>query len=432
MSAHRFARLLSLVFVAALSGVMLVAHTHGHAHSQTDKAAHDQYGPDPVLPPPNDTESASRTATVLGWTDGQAPTAPDGFRVTKFAGDLDNPRSLYVLPNGDVLTAEAKTKLVGLIGSSADRITLLRDRDGDGIAEIRSEFLTGLDRPFGVTLIGDTLYVANTNGIYTFPYISDALKIEEKGEKILDLPAGGYNHHWTRNLLAAPDGDKIYVSVGSASNNAEYGLKEETRRANILEINPDGSGELIFASGLRNPVGMDWHPESGALWTVVNERDKLGDDLVPDYMTAVQRGGFYGWPYSYYGQHPDPRMKGKGEDLVAQAIRPDYALGSHTAPLGIAFYDGDSFPARYRNGAFIAQRGSWNRSEFVGYRVIFVPFKGGKPAGMPEDFLTGFMSDGDKDEVFGRPVSVAVAADGGILVTDDAGDTIWKIAKSPK
>ena len=395
-------------------------------------AQNEQHGPNPDLPKPYASESAKRTAKVVGWKDGQAPVAPDGFTVHKFAGDLDNPRSLYVLPNGDVLTAEAKTKLAGIIGSSADQITLLRDADGDGIAETRSVFLSGLERPFGMTLLGDTLYVANTNGVYTYPYVKDALKIEAKGKKIMTLAAGGYNHHWTRNLLAREDGQKIYVSVGSASNNAEYGLKEEMRRANILEINPDGTGERIYASGLRNPVGMDWNPVTGALWTAVNERDALGDNLVPDYMTAVKEGGFYGWPYSYFGQHPDPRMEGKGADLVARAIAPDYALGSHTASLGLAFYDGEMFPNHYRNGAFIAQHGSWNRSYFAGYKVVFVPFRDGKAVEPTEDFLTGFMASDGKDEAFGRPTSVAVAADGGLLVADDAGNTIWKVVKSPK
>ena len=407
--------------------VVILACLPAAAHAQNE-----QYGPNPTLPEPYASQSASRTAKVVGWKDGATPSAPEGFAVSQFAGGLDNPRSLYILPNGDVLTAEAKTKIAGLIGSSADQVTLLRDADGDGIAETRSVLLSGLDRPFGITLIGDTLYVANSNAVYAYPYVRDALKIESKGEKILDLPSGGYNHHWTRNLLVSPDGEKIYVSVGSASNNAEYGLKEEIRRANILEINPDGSKERIYASGLRNPVGMDWNPATGALWTAVNERDKLGDGLVPDYMTEVQPGGFYGWPYSYFGQHPDPRMKGKGAELVAKALVPDYALGSHTASLGLAFYDGTAFPAHYRGGAFIAQHGSWNKSDFAGYKVIFVPFQDGKPSGPPEDFLAGFLDDSGNDEAFGRPVSVAVTPDGGILVADDAGNTIWKIIKSQK
>ncbi|MGZ9097331.1 MAG: PQQ-dependent sugar dehydrogenase [Micavibrio sp.] len=395
-------------------------------------AQNEQYGPNPYLPEPYATDSARRSADVIGWPDGVMPTAPAGFRVQLFAGGLDNPRSLYVLPNGDVLSAEAKTKIAGIIGSSADQITLMRDGDGDGITETKTVFLDGLKRPFGITLIGDSLYVANTDGLYVYPYTPGATRITAKGKKILDLPAGGYNHHWTRNLLASPDGRKIYISVGSASNNAEYGLDEEIRRANILEINPDGGGEKIFAFGLRNPVGMDWNPVDGTLWSVINERDKLGDDLVPDYMTAVKEGGFYGWPFSYFGQHPDPRMKGQRPDLVAQAISPDYALGSHTAPLGLAFYDGEMFPARYRNGAFIAQHGSWNRSAFVGYRVIFVPFKDGKPLEPVEDFLTGFMKDRESGDVYGRPVSVAVAPDGALLVADDAGNSIWRVSKAPK
>lgn len=315
---------------------------------------------------------------------------------------------------------------------SLNPMRLIPRGDGDGIAETKTVFLDGLKRPFGITLIGDSLYVANTDGVYVFPYTKGKTRIAAKGRKILDLPAGGYNHHWTRNLLASPDGQKIYVSVGSASNNAEYGLKEEIRRANILEINPDGGGEKIFASGLRNPVGMDWNPADGTLWTVVNERDALGDDLVPDYMTSVREGGFYGWPYSYFGAHPDPRMKGKRPDLVEKAISPDYALGSHTAALGLAFYDGDMFPARYRNGAFVAQHGSWNRSEFVGYRVVFIPFKDGKPLPEVEDFLTGFMKDRENGTVYGRPVSVAVGRDGALLVADDAGNSIWRVSKRPE
>lgn len=395
-------------------------------------AQDNQYGPNPQLPEPYATDSVRRSADVIGWPDGAMPTAPEGFRVQRFAGGLDNPRSLYVLPNGDVLSAEAKTKIAGIIGSSADQITLMRDGDGDGLAETKTVFLDGLKRPFGITLIGDSLYVANTDGVYVYPYTTGATRIEAEGKKILNLPAGGYNHHWTRNLLASPDNEKIYVSVGSASNNAEYGLDEEIRRANILEINPDGSGEKIFASGLRNPVGMDWNPADGTLWSVINERDKLGDGLVPDYMTAVRDGGFYGWPFSYFGQHPDPRMKGQRPDLVAQAISPDYALGSHTAPLGLAFYDGTMFPARYRNGAFIAQHGSWNHSSFVGYKVIFVPFREGKPLKPAEDFLTGFMKDQESGDVYGRPVSIAVGPDGALLVADDAGDAIWRVSTAPE
>lgn len=387
------------------------------------------YGPVSKLAEPYATKSVRNMANVVGWEEGNTPVAPEGFRVTAFAKGLDNPRSLYVLPNGDVLTAEARTKIAGVIGSSADRIILLRDADKDGVAEKKSIFIENLNRPFGITLIGDRLYVANTDGVLVFPYTEGATEITAPGQKILDLPAGGYNHHWTRNLLASPDGKKIYVTVGSASNNAEYGMEEEQRRANILEINPDGSDEKIFASGLRNPVGMDWNPGTGELWTVVNERDKLGDDLVPDYMTSVKQGGFYGWPYSYFGKNPDPRMRGRGEELIETAIVPDYALGSHTATLGMAFYDGDQFPGFYRNGVFAAQHGSWNHSRLVGYKVVFIPFHDGKPAGQAVDFLTNFMKN-DK-EVSGRPVSVAVRPGGALLVSDDAGNAIWQVSAVP-
>ena len=278
-----------------------------------------------------------------------------------------------------------------------------------------------------MALVGDELYVANTDGVVRFPYREGQTRIDAPGELILPLPAGGYNNHWTRNIIASPDGQKLYVSVGSASNVGEYGMDEEIRRANILEINPDGSGEKVFASGLRNPNGMDWAPETGALWTAVNERDGLGDDLVPDYITSVRDSGFYGWPYSYYGQNEDPRRAGERPDLVARAIVPDYALGSHTASLGLVFYDGDSFPERYRGGAFIGQRGSWNRSEFSGYKVVFVPFDGGQPSGAPEDFLTGFIADPERGEAYGRPVGLALLPDGSLLVADDAGNTVWRV-----
>jgi glucose/arabinose dehydrogenase len=278
-----------------------------------------------------------------------------------------------------------------------------------------------------MTLVGDKLYVANTDGVVRFPYREGQTRIDASGELILPLPAGGYNNHWTRNIIATLDGQKLYISVGSASNVGEYGMDEEVRRANILEINPDGSGEKIFASGLRNPNGMDWEPESGVLWTAVNERDGLGNDLVPDYITSVRDSGFYGWPYSYYGQNEDPRRAGERPDLVVRAIPPDFALGSHTASLGLVFYDGDSFPERYRGGAFIGQRGSWNRSEFSGYRVVFVPFAGGRPSGDAEDFLTGFMADPESGEAYGRPVGLALLPDGSLLVADDAGDTVWRV-----
>ena len=382
-----------------------------------------QHGPHPVLAKPYETESTTRRVSNEAWPEGVTPKAPDGFVVTRFAGDLDNPRSLYVLPNGDVLTAEAKTGMF-----SKNRIMLLRDGDGDGVAETRSVLIDGLNKPFGITLVGDSLYVANTDGVFQYPYRTGVTRIEDQGRKIIDLPAGGYNNHWTRNLLADPKGGKIYISVGSGSNVGENGMENEVQRANILEMDPDGSNLRIYADGLRNPVGMDWNPVTGGLWTAVNERDELGDMLVPDYITDVRKGGFYGWPYSYYGQNADPRLEGQRKDLVARAIQPDYAVGSHTASLGLAFYDKQGFPRHYRNGVFVAQHGSWNSSQYQGYKVIFIPFANGKPAGEAEDFLTGFLPDPDKDVAYGRPVSLAVTEDGALLVSDDTGNMIWRVA----
>lgn len=372
------------------------------------------------LPAPFATESAEKRPDVAGWKEGQTPKAPAGFVVTRYADKLDNPRWSYVAPNGDVFVAESGTK------KSADRITLLRDVNKDGIPEMREIFIEKLKQPLGMLVLKNYFYVANTNGIVRYPYKTGDTKITGKGQQILELPAGGYNNHWTRNLLPNTDGSKIYVSVGSGSNVAEHGMDNEKRRANILEINPDGTGERIYASGLRNPVGMDWAPGTNVLWTAVNERDKLGDELVPDYLTSVKEGGFYGWPYSYFGQHPDPRMKGEGKELVAKAIVPDVSLGAHTASLGLAFYKMKEFPEKYHQGAFIGQHGSWNRSKISGYKVVFVPFKNGKPSGKPEDFLTGFIESEDK--VYGRPVGIAVLDDGSLLVNDDAGNMIWRVS----
>jgi glucose/arabinose dehydrogenase len=398
-------------------------------------------GPNPRLPQPDRAASVAKFSRIVGWPEGRTPTAPEGFRVTAFASGLESPRWLYVLPNGDVLVAEARshpksdqlaTKRQGMIGAgsvgvSPNRVTLLRDADRDGVPETRSVFLENMNQPFGMALVGDTFFVANTDGVMRFPYKEGQTRIESPGEMILPLPAGGYNNHWTRNILASPDGRKLYVTVGSASNAGEYGLDEEIRRANILEINLDGSGERIFASGLRNPNGMGWEPTTGALWTAVNERDGLGDDLVPDYITRVRENGFYGWPYSYFGQNKDPDQGDQRPDLVARAIVPDYALGSHTASLGLAFYNGSTFRERYRGGAFIGQHGSWNRSRFSGYKVVFVPFRNGKTAGPPEDSLTGFMANPRTGEAYGRPAGVAVLADGSLLVADDAGNTVWRV-----
>jgi glucose/arabinose dehydrogenase len=374
-----------------------------------------------TLPPPYATESKTKNSKVIGWPEGKMPTAPEGFTVTKFADGFENPRWTYIAPNNDIFVVESGTR------SSKNQITVLRDKDKDGKFETREVFIDGLNKPFGMLVLKDFFYIANTDGLYQYPYKNNPLKLETKGVKILELPAGGYNNHWTRNLLANADGTKIYVSVGSGSNVAENGIDKEIRRACILEINPDGTGEKIYASGLRNPVGMDWNPANKELWTAVNERDELGDDLVPDYITSVKKDGFYGWPYSYFGNILDPRMKGQGKDLAAKAIVPDVPVGSHTASLGLAFYNKSAFPAKYKNGAFVGQHGSWNRSKISGYKVLFVPFANGKPSGKPEDFLTGFISNDEKAEVYGRPVAVTVMNDGSLLVNDDSGNTIWKV-----
>lgn len=376
---------------------------------------------DITLPAPYATESKTKNSKVIGWTEGTTPKAPEGFTVTKFADGFQNPRWTYIAPNKDIFVVESGTR------ASKNQITVLRDKDKDGKFETREVFIKDLNKPFGMLVLKDFFYIANTDGLYRYPYKNNPLKLETKGEKILELPAGGYNNHWTRNLIANANGSKIYVSVGSGSNNGENGMDKEVRRAAILEINPDGTGEKIYASGLRNPVGMDWNPVNKELWTAVNERDELGDDLVPDYITSVKRDGFYGWPYSYFGNIPDPRMKGERKDLVEKTIVPDVPVGAHTASLGLAFYTKDAFPAKYKNGAFVGQHGSWNRSKISGYKVLFVPFKDGKPSGKPEDFLTGFISDDEKAEVYGRPVAVTVMNDGSLLVNDDSGNTIWKV-----
>jgi glucose/arabinose dehydrogenase len=377
------------------------------------------------LPEPYATAAVRNQSHVIGWPAGKTPTAPAGFVVNKYADGMKSPRWIYVLPNNDVLVSCANTG-----NNSANIILLFRGMDKNGQPTMRDTFLSGLNQPFGMLLLGDNFYVANTDGISIYPYQTGQTKITAPGKKILDLPAGGYNNHWTRNLIANDKGTKIYVTVGSGSNVAEHGMANEYHRANIIEINPDGTGERVYASGLRNPVGMGWAPGSNKLWTAVNERDNLGDELVPDYMTSVKDGGFYGWPYSYFGQHVDPRITGKDQrpDLVKAAIIPDLALGSHTASLGLAFYTKKAFPERYQGGAFIGQHGSWNRSTLTGYRVAFVPFQMGKPAGEPEDFLTGFIANAQKSEVYGRPVGVTVLPDGSLLVADDASGVLWRVS----
>ncbi|MEP7253514.1 MAG: sorbosone dehydrogenase family protein [Ginsengibacter sp.] len=392
------------------------------------------------LPQPYATPSVRNNSKVIGWPEGKTPVAPAGFNVTTFADGLDNPRWMYVAPNGDIFVAEANTVSDGFAKTTGDKekttsknsILLLRDADHNGEPEIRKIFMTGLNRPFGMLILNNQFYVANTDAVWMYPYKEGQIEISGDGKKILDLPAGGYNNHWTRNLLASPDGSKIYVTVGSGSNVAEHGIDNEKRRADILEINPDGTGEKIYASGLRNPVGLGWAPGTNTLWTAVNERDALGDDLVPDYTTSVTEGAFYGWPYSYFGKNEDPRRKGERPDLVAKAIVPDVPLGAHTASLGLAFDDKNYFKGSYSGGLFVAQHGSWNRSELSGYKVVFVPFSNGKPSGPMQDFLTGFIVEQNRNRVYGRPVGVVFANDGSMLITDDASDRIWRIAEDKK
>ena len=405
-------------------------------------------GPRPVLPPPDPSLIPTiQIAPAIGWANGGKPVAAEGLSVAAFARDLDHPRWLYVLPNGDVLVAETNAperpedskgikgaimglamKKAGSATPSADRITLLRDSNGDGEPELRTTFIDDLRSPFGMTLVGDDFYVANTDSLVRFPYRSGATALASQGERVAELPGGDINHHWTKNVIANRDGTRLYVTVGSNSNVGERGLEVEQQRAAILEIDSRSGDTAVYATGLRNPNGLAWEPTSGALWTVVNERDEIGSDLVPDYLTSLKRGGFYGWPYSYYGEHVDDRVEPQRPDLVATAIVPDYALGPHTASLGLAFYGGDSLPADYRGGMFIGQHGSWNRKPPSGYKVIFVPFSDGKPSGMPRDVLTGFVN-GD-GEARGRPVGVAIDSSGALLVADDVGNTVWRVTRA--
>ena len=395
------------------------------------------------LPPPYQTKSALNFCEVIGWPKGKTPLAPAGFKVNLFADGLDNPRNILVAPNGDIFISEANTELQGfkriganIIGASAsqnynksaNRITLLRDTDSDGIADLKSIFLSGLNQPYGMLILNNWFYMANTDALWRYPYKAGQTKIAAPGQKLLDLPAGGYNNHWTRNLKASSDGRKIYVSVGSGTNDAEHGMETEARRADILEVDPDGKHERIYASGLRNPVGIDFEPQTQVLYTTVNERDDLGDNLVPDYLTGVKQGGFYGWPYAYFGNHEDPGHAGENPEMVKRSIVPDLSLGAHTASLGLAFYTGKKFPAKYRGGAFIGQHGSWNSSKIVGYKVVFAPFANDRPTGAVEDFLTGFIADQAKGKVYGRPVGIAVLPDGSILVADDTSNKIWRVA----
>lgn len=399
---------LKIILIILLTAALVFSASHNPLSAQK-------------LPVPYATPSVTNHPDVSGWVDGKMPVVPPGFTIKKFADGFNSPRWIYQGPNGDLFISESSTK-----ANSANQVILLQDTDQDGVYDVREVFLSNLNKPFGMLVLNDKFYVANTDGITAYPYQPGQQSITGSGKKIIDLPAGGYNNHWTRNILASPDGKKIYVAVGSGSNVGENGMDKEVRRAAILEINPDGTEEVIYASGLRNPVGMQFYPGSNVLWTAVNERDLLGDDLVPDYLTSVQRGGFYGWPYAYWGQHEDPRMKGKRPDLVKKAIVPEVDLGSHTASLGLAFYDNKLFPEKYHRGAFIGQHGSWNRSTLSGYKVVFVPFRDGKP-GKPEDFVTGFIADEKKSKVYGRPVCVVILHDGSMLIADDAANTIWQV-----
>jgi len=398
-----------------------------------------------VLPPPDESLLPTiNVAKAVGWPEGARPVPAAGTQVAAFARGLDHPRWLHVLPNGDVLAAESNaperpdegfslmgwiTNLImsraGAVTKSADRITLLRDTDGDGVADERSTLLEGLHSPFGMALIEDQLYVANTDAVLRFPYEAGQTRITVAGDTLVELPGGPLNQHWTKNLIASPDGTTLYAAIGSNSNIGENGMDIEVGRAAIWAIDRKTGAHRIFASGLRNPVGMAWQPVTGELWVAVNERDELGDNLVPDYMTAVHDGAFYGWPYSYFGQNVDTRVQPQDPTLVATARMPDYALGAHTASLGLAAALGNQLPARFAEGMFVGQHGSWNRSPRSGYKVIFVPFEEGQPSGAPEDVLTGFLVD---DEARGRPVGVAIAADGALLVADDVGNVIWRVS----
>ena len=401
------------------------------------------YGEKPKLPAPQESWLPTINWSVANepWTKGQTPKAAAGLQITAFAQELKHPRWLLVLPNGDVLVAEAATEASpswwpraiiqnmvqrrsGAVVENANRISLLRDANRDGIAEEKHVFLEGLRQPFGMALVGDQLYVANTDSVVRFPYKAGDTRIADKGTKLLGLPVG---HHWTRALLPSADGSKLFVTVGSGSNIGEKGMDIEKDRATILELDLASGRSRIFASGLRNANGMAFEPTTGALWTVVNERDEIGDDVPPDYLTSVKDGGFYGWPYSYWGKNVDTRVKPQRPELVAKAITPDYALGAHTATLGLAYYDGKELPDRFQGGVFIGQHGSWNRSEFSGYKVMFVPFKGGRPAGGPVDVLTGFLKGDGSGKAHGRPVGVAVDGSGALLVADDTGNTVWRV-----
>ena len=410
------------------------------------------FGPNPPLPPPHTSLIPSvGVPEVVHWQAGAAPRAPAGFAVNRYAEGLEHPRWLLVLPNGDVLAAESagpgsvgdktqtgirawfQKKLMKKVESavpSPNRIILLRDADGDGAAEMKATFAQGLKSPFGMTLVRDTLYVANTDGVVSFPYRTGQTEVSGVGTKVFDLPGPPINHHWTKNVVVSPDGSKLFATVGSNSNIGDNGMAAEEGRAAIWEYDLASAKARVFATGIRNPNGIDFEPSTGVMWTVSNERDEIGADLPPDFLTTVRDGGFYGWPYSYWGQHVDKRVKPPRPDLVARAIVPDYGLGPHTASLGLTFYRADAFPAPYRGGAFVGQHGSWNRQPLSGYQVVFVPFSGGRPQMPAQPFLTGFLNAENK--IQGRPVGVAVDRRGALLVADDVGGIVWRVAPAPQ
>ncbi|MFD1803718.1 PQQ-dependent sugar dehydrogenase [Mixta tenebrionis] len=429
--------------------LLLMAMTSALLLSGCDEQAtvdpESQVGANPVLPPAQDfLLPPMQVPKGVAWKAGETPSVASGLRISKVADGLMHPRQLYVLPNNDVLVVEAnspgtepismpKQLVMGMVqkssgkgGKGGNRITLLRNASGDGVSWEKHIFLENLHSPFGVQLVGDTLYVANADSIMRYRYQTGATRINDPGTELTDLPGGPLNHHWTKSLLASPDGSKLYVGVGSNSNIVENGIGAEYRRAAVLEVDIAGGGSRIYASGLRNPTGLQWEPQSGKLWAIVNERDEIGADLVPDYLTSVQEGGFYGWPYSYYGQHIDHRVMPQRPDLVEKAIKPDYALSSHVAPLGLLFYTGNALPAQYHGGAFISEHGSWDRSPLNGYRVSFVAFKDGRPTGKPQPVVTGFLTE-DQQEVRGLPVGLAMDRQGGVLIADDAGNTVWRV-----
>ena len=444
-------RLLPSLSVVAAAAVALSVHAMpGETGVGPVASPPETVGPHPVIKPVDKHLLPTvQIAPAKGWAAGQKPAPAAGIALTAFATGLNHPRWLYVLPNGDVLVAETNAppkpddakgirghvmkivqKKAGAGAPTANRIVLLRDADGDGVAEVKSVFIDALNSPFGMALVGNTLYVADSDEILKFPYKAGDTSLAAPGVKVTDLPAGSINHHWTKNIIASADGGKLYATTGSNSNVGENGLAAEEGRAGIWEVDLATGDKRIFASGLRNPNGMAWAPGTNVLWTVANERDELGNDLVPDYLTSVKDGAFYGWPWSYYGQHVDDRVTPPRPDMVAKAIPPDFALGAHVAPLGLVAATQTALPAPFSNGMFIGEHGSWNRKPPVGYKVVFVPFANGQPSGMPVDVITGFVDD--HGDAHGRPVGVAIDAKGALLVADDVGNAVWRATSAAR